>query len=85
MRVLDRKSQLIDELVQIAGHTSGDDARRTIKTRLHQLAEIMRAGVVDGWGNIADGTKAQLDHWLDDAAQAKRPSETDLAIERGVD
>lgn len=85
MRVLDRKSQLIDELVQIAGHHSGDDARRTIKTRLHQLAEIVRVGVVNGWGNIAEGTKAKLEHWLDDATQAKRPTEANLAIVRGVD
>jgi hypothetical protein len=83
MRILDRKSVLIDELVQIAGHQSGESARRTIKAKLHQLSEIIRNGVVDGWANISDLTKDKLDHWLGDAPEATAPSSVESWEDEG--
>ena len=64
-RVADRKSQLIERLVQIAGQSGRDNARSTIKARLHELAEIIRMGAID-WNNVDDITRAKLDRWLAD-------------------
>lgn len=76
-RVADHKSKLIDRLVQIAGQSGRDDARGAIKSRLHQLAEIIRLGV-DDWRNIDDITRAKLTRWLEDGAIIKTGGQASL-------
>ena len=66
-RVARRKQELISEIVEHKRNSSRAGAAEAvdqIKTRLTELARIVKVGVVDGWANVGPSAKLELDAWV---------------------
>jgi len=70
-RINVRRAELIAKLIEHRGsmHEGATEDGDKVKSRLSELAHIMREGVVDGWTNIGDSVKQALDRWLAESAQ----------------
>jgi hypothetical protein len=65
-RVAVRKRELIAELI---GHKQSmsigaEEAGNRIKTRLSELAHIVRQVARDGWTNVSDAATSELEQWI---------------------
>jgi hypothetical protein len=65
-RIQQRRGELIATLGQLRAdpRLATTEIRDRLKAQLSELAHIIRAGVVDGWTNLADTVKHKLEHWL---------------------
>lgn len=66
-RVESRKRELISEIVEHKKNSSRFGAAEEvakIKTRLSELAQIVKEGVIDGWANVRPSAKLKLDEWI---------------------
>lgn len=65
-RIKARRAELIAELVALKDDPSDPSAavRDSLKTRLGELAVIIREEVGDGWAKIAATTVQKLERWL---------------------
>lgn len=66
-RVENRKRELIAEILEHKKNSSRFGAAEEVdklKARLSELAHIVKEGVVDGWANVAPGTRGKLDAWI---------------------
>ncbi|MFN0248677.1 MAG: hypothetical protein ACKV2T_17440 [Kofleriaceae bacterium] len=66
-RVESRKRELISEIVEHKKNSSRAGAAEAIdraKSRLAELAHILKDGVVDGWANVRPSAKLRLDEWI---------------------
>ena len=65
-RVADRKRELITEIVEHkkSSHPGAPEAIARLASRLAELAQIMKDGVVDGWANVGEGARRKLDDWI---------------------
>ncbi len=66
-RVENRKRELISEIVEHKKNSSRAGAAAAIdraKVRLSELAQIVKAGVGDGWANVGPSAKLRLDEWM---------------------
>ena len=63
-RVENRKRELISEIIEHKKNCSragAADAVERAKARLSELANIVTAGVVDGWANVGPGARRSRD------------------------
>lgn len=66
-RVENRKRDLIAEILEHKKNSSRAGAAQAvdkIKSRLTELTQIVKVGVVAGWGNVSPQAKVQLDEWM---------------------
>jgi hypothetical protein len=66
-RVETRKRELIGEIVEhkkTISRAGSVEAIDRLKARLLDLSHIMKVGVADGWANVGDGAKVQLNEWI---------------------
>jgi hypothetical protein len=66
-RIANRKHELIAEIVENKNNSSRAGAAEAIdraKTRLSELAGIVKEHVVDGWANLGPSTKLKLEEWM---------------------
>lgn len=65
-RVASRKRALFAEIIeykQSSSRASSLEAIDRARTRLLELAHILKLGAVDGWANISPSVTAKLDEW----------------------
>lgn len=69
-RISARRAALIAKLIDHRGSAQVDDAGAgdRVKAKLSELAHLMREGVGDGWGNVGDNAKLELERWLAETA-----------------
>lgn len=66
-QVAERKQMLIAEIREHKTNSSRAGAAEAvdkIKAKLTELDHIVKAGVVDGWANVAPDTALQLEEWI---------------------
>jgi hypothetical protein len=66
-QVTARKADLIAEIIEHKKNSSRSGAAEAVdrlKTRLSELALIVKEGVVDGWSNVGPNAKVRLDEWM---------------------
>jgi hypothetical protein len=66
-RVANRKRELISEIVEHKKNSlraGAAEAIEILKTRLTELALLVKEGVVDGWANVDPGARRRLDEWV---------------------
>lgn len=66
VRVADRKRELIAEILEHKKslRAGAPEAIDRLKDRLYDLTHIVKQGVVNGWANIGDSAKLELDAWI---------------------
>jgi len=66
IRVGNRKQELISEIVELkkSSRIGAVETIDRLKTRLSDLARIVKDGVVDGWAHIDARTRRRLDEWV---------------------
>lgn len=65
-RVANRKRELITEIIEFKKSSRVDAAEsiERLKSRLSDLAYLMKEGVVDGWANVDECSRVKLDAWI---------------------
>ena len=65
-RIQQRRAELIATLSGLRTDTriAATEIRDRLKARLSEIARITKVGVVDGWTNLSDTVKYQLEDWL---------------------
>lgn len=65
-RVANRKRELITEIIELKKSSRVDAAEsiERLKTRLSDLAYLMKEGVVHGWANVGERSRVKLDAWI---------------------
>ena len=65
-RVANRKRELITEIIEFKKSSRVDAAEsiERLKSRLSDLAYLMKEGVVDGWANVDERSRVKLDAWI---------------------
>jgi hypothetical protein len=71
-RIRRRRAELIGKLGELRANTRlmATEASDRLKARLSELAHIIKLGVVDGWTNLGDAVKHNLEHWLAESERA---------------
>lgn len=65
------------ELIAKLGALKGDlrqeaaESRSNVKSKLSELAHLLKWGIVDGWASIGDDVKHRLEHWLGDSSRPR--------------
>src|SRR3954471_3902169 len=65
-RIQQRRAELIATLSGLRTDTriAATEIRDRLKARLSEIARITKVGIVDGWTNLSDTVKYQLEDWL---------------------
>jgi hypothetical protein len=68
-RIAARRRSLSDRLVELKfdTHLEAEEVRDALKVTIGELARLTKLWVVDGWGNISEPARRELDRWLDDS------------------
>lgn len=68
-RIKARRTELVGKLGEHRSdmHLDAVEAGDRVKAKLSELAQIIKAGVVDGWTSLGDDVKRKLERWLADA------------------
>jgi predicted transcriptional regulator len=64
--IANRKRELITEIIEFKKSSRVDAAEsiERLKSRLSDLAYLMKEGVVDGWANVDERSRVKLDAWI---------------------
>lgn len=70
-----RRAELIKVLVELKADTriEAADARHRIKTKLSELAHVVKWGVVDDWASVGEPVTTKLQQWLAESAHQVPP------------
>lgn len=73
-RIQHRRAELIATLSGLRADTrlAATEVRDRLKAQLSGLARIIKVGVVDGWTDLGDTVKHQLENWLAESERSMK-------------